>query len=101
MEHTSPSSLATTLAKRMREARSDLTGRWLERILDRVALTPNRVFPSDDLLDHMPLLIEGIADYLENPAEPVAADTPVVVHARALGELRYTQAFDEYEILKE
>jgi signal transduction histidine kinase len=101
MELTSPSSLATTLAKRMREARSDLTGRWLERILDRVALTPNRVFPSDDLLDHMPLLIEGIADYLENPAEPVAADTPVVVHARALGELRYTQAFDEYEILKE
>jgi signal transduction histidine kinase len=101
MEQTWHTPLASTLAARLREARTELTGRWLERIVDRVALTPNRVFPSDQLLDHMPLLIDAIADYLEDPAQPVAADTPVVVHARALGELRHTQSFDEYEILKE
>ena len=69
--------------------------------MDRVALTPNRVFPTDELLDHMPLLIDGIAAYLEDPGHPLIADTPVVVHARQLGELRHAQAFDEYEILKE
>ena len=101
MDETSHASLATALATRMRESRLELTGRWLERIVDRVSLTPNRVFPTDELLDHMPLLVEGIADYLENPNQPVVADTPVLVHARELGELRYAQAFDEYEILKE
>ena len=101
MEETSKASLAVVLAARLRDARIELTRRWLGRIVDRVALTPNRVFPTDELLDHMPLLIDGIADFVEDPAHPVSADTPVVVHARELGRLRYSQAFDEFEILKE
>ena len=93
--------LATTLARRLRAARDDLTARWLDRIVARVALEPNRVFPTDDLLDHVPLLIGGIADYLENPADEIAADVPVMAKAMELGELRHAQGFDVYEILKE
>jgi signal transduction histidine kinase len=93
--------LAATLAGRLRDARAELTARWLERIASRVALDPNRVFPTDDLLDHVPLLIGGIADYLEDPAEEIAADMPVVAKAMELGELRHAQGFDVYEILKE
>ena len=93
--------LATTLAARLRGSRAELTGRWLDRISARVSLDPNRVFPSDDLLDHVPLLIDGIADYLENLAEEVAADAPVVAKARELGELRYAQGFSAHEVLKE
>jgi len=93
--------LAVTLADRLRGQRDALTGRWLTRIADRVALTPNRIFPSDDLIDHVPLLLLGIADYLENPARPVLAETPVIAKAMELGALRHTQGFDEHQLLKE
>jgi signal transduction histidine kinase len=93
--------LATTLAARLRAAREELTRRWLERIVARVALEPNRVFPEDDLLDHVPILIDGIADYLEDPSDEISVDIPVVAKAREIAELRYEQGFDCYEILKE
>ena len=67
--------LATPLARRLREQRDALTLRWLERIAARVAIDKNRVFPSDELLDHVPVLIDGIADYVENPAEEIGTTT--------------------------
>ena len=93
--------LAVTLAERLRRHRDALTGRWLVRIADRVALTPNRIFPTDDLIDHVPLLLLGIADYIEDPARPVLAETPVIAKAMELGALRHTQGFDEHQLLKE
>ena len=93
--------LAPALADRLRDAREELTRRWLERIVERVALEPNRVFPTDELLDHVPLLIDGVADYLADPAHEIAGDAPVIAKAMELGELRHAQGFDEYELLKE
>jgi len=93
--------LARVLAERMRESRDDLTLRWLDRIGARVRLDPNRIFPTDALLDHVPLLIQGIADYIENPGKAILSDIPVVAKAMELGELRFAQGFDEYELLKE
>lgn len=93
--------LAVTLAERLRGHRDALTGRWLVRIADRVAITPNRIFPTDDLIDHVPLLLLGIADYIEDPARPVLAETPVIAKAMELGALRHTQGFDEHQLLKE
>jgi signal transduction histidine kinase len=93
--------LAKVLAERMRESKDDLTLRWLDRIGARVRLDPNRIFPTDALLDHVPLLIQGIADYIENPGNAILSDIPVVAKAMELGELRFAQGFDEYELLKE
>ena len=93
--------LAGVLADRLSLARHDLTTQWLARIAARVSLDPNRVFPTDELLDHVPLLIDGVADYVKNPAAEVGVDMPVVAKAMELGELRHKQGFDAYEILKE
>ena len=93
--------LAATLASRLRDSRDELTRRWLDRISDRVELSPNRVFPTEELLDHVPILIDGIAGYLEHPANVVSADIPVIAKAMELGELRFAQGFDEHELLKE
>jgi signal transduction histidine kinase len=93
--------LAKVLADRMRDSRDDLTHRWLDRISARVTMDPNRIFPTDALLDHVPLLILGIADYIENPGKIILSDIPVVAKAMELGELRFEQGFDEYELLKE
>ena len=70
--------LAGVLAARLRVAKRELVTQWLERIVARVSIDPNRVFPTDHLLDHVPLLIDGIADYLESPSAEVANDTPVI-----------------------
>lgn len=92
---------AVALAEQLRAAKNDLVLHWLNRIAERVSLEPRRVFPTDDLLDHVPLLIDGIADYLENPSAEISADLPVVGKAMELGALRHAQGFDAYEILKE
>jgi signal transduction histidine kinase len=93
--------LAKAVADRMRSSSEDLTHRWLDRISARVRLDPNRVFPTDSLLDHMPMLILGIADYIENPEKVILSEVPIVAKAMELGELRFSQGFDEYELLKE
>lgn len=93
--------LAAPMAARMRESRELITRRWLDRIAARVSIEPRRIFPSEELLDHVPLLIDGIAAYLEEPANDIAADPPVIDKAMELGELRHAQGFDAYEILKE
>lgn len=93
--------LASELAAQLRAARADVTRRWLDRISARVTLEVNRVFPTDELLDHVPILIDGIASYVENPALDVSTDVPVIAKAMELGELRHQQGFDAYEIFKE
>jgi len=101
MDLLAPCPLAGDLARRLRAEQDTLTRRWLDRISQRVALDPNRIFPTDELLDHVPMLISGIAAYLEDPSQTVSADMPVIAKAMELGALRYTQGFDEYELLKE
>src|SRR5689334_8075487 len=93
--------LAGALADRIRANREELTRRWLDRIAARVEIDPNKVFPTDELLDHVPLLMDKIADYLENPSDEITADAPVTGKAIELGELRWSQGFDAHEILKE
>ena len=101
MELTASCPLAKELAERIRSARRELTKRWLDRIVARVSIDKNRVFPSEELLDHVPLLIEGIADYIGDPSDEISADMPVVSKAMELGALRLSQGFDAHEILKE
>ena len=101
MEINTNCALAAELASRMRDAREDLTRRWLERIVSRVDMDPNRVFPTDELLDHVPLLMDRIADYLEDPAEEITTDAPLIGKALELGELRWAQGFDAHQVLKE
>jgi signal transduction histidine kinase len=85
----------------MREHKDELTRRWLDRISVRVTMDPNQIFPTEAILDHVPMLIAGIADYIEQPEKTLMADVPVVAKAMELGALRFSQGFDEYELLKE
>src|SRR3954470_19142861 len=101
MDLTAPCPLAGVLAQRLRDEQENLTMRWLERISQRFNLRPNRMFPTEDMLDHVPILILGIATYVEDPGQPVTAGTPVIAKAMELGALRHSQGFDEYELLKE
>lgn len=93
--------LASDIAEELRRGREQLTRRWLDRVTARVSMDPERVFPTNDLLDHMPLLLTAIADFIEDPADEITADMPVVGKAMELGQMRYDQGFDAHEIMKE
>lgn len=93
--------LAVALANSLRDRSALLARRWLERIAERANIEPERVFPTQSLLDDVPRVVEGIADYIETPVNEVGADTLVVTKAIELGALRFRQGFDVYEILKE
>ncbi|CAN5296701.1 hypothetical protein BH09GEM1_BH09GEM1_03540 [soil metagenome] len=95
------STLAEHLAARLRSARSEIVGRWLERIIARVTIEPRRVFPTDELLNHVPILVDGIAEFLEHGELAVDGTVPLDAKAMELGALRHSQGFDAYEILKE
>jgi signal transduction histidine kinase len=101
MEHTRSCPVAVELAARIRDARDELATRWLDRIAARLPIDPTSVFPTEELLDHVPLLLVGIADYLADPADEITADMPVLAKAMELGELRFAQGFDATELLKE
>ncbi|MEO7458078.1 MAG: sensor histidine kinase [Gemmatimonadaceae bacterium] len=98
---TSADALAAYLAARLRGGRETIVARWLERIAARVNLSPNNVFPTDELLNHVPLLVDGIADYLVEPTGEIGTTAPVVAKAMELGALRHAQGFDAHEIMKE
>lgn len=95
--------LAASLASRLRSSKEELVRRWLDRIVARVSLDPAKIFPTAELLNHMPLLVDGIADLLERPEQqqPGEEEVPIVPKAMELGALRHAQGFDAYEILKE
>jgi signal transduction histidine kinase len=96
-----PEVFASWAAQRFRDAREELISRWLERISARVSVDESKVFPTDELLNHVPLLIDGIANYVQSAAQELDGEVPVVAKAMELGALRHAQGFDAYEILKE
>ena len=98
---TYPVELAATLADGLRSNKQELVTQWLDRISARVAISTKRVFPTHELLNHVPLLVEGIAGYLKRPERDINSKAPVVAKAMELGALRHAQGFDAYEILKE
>jgi signal transduction histidine kinase len=98
---TYPLELAGNLSDRLRSAKQELVTQWLDRISARVAISTKKVFPTHQLLNHVPLLIEGIAGYLKRPEREIDSKAPVVAKAMELGALRHAQGFDVYELLKE
>jgi signal transduction histidine kinase len=101
MHDVRPCHLGPAIAERLRASRDDIVRRWLDRITARVAIAPGRVFPTDELLNHMPLLVDGIAALVAAPDADIDAEVPVTAKARELGALRYAQGFDAYQVLKE
>src|SRR5262245_40708130 len=89
------------LSSRIREAQQDLAARWLGRLEDLVSVETRSIFPSQDLLDHIPVVISEIAQFLSAPDENIAANTFVTTKARELGILRHQQGASAHQLLRE
>lgn len=91
-----------SIAGRIRAKSQALAMRWLERLDEILTIDRQRIFPTKDLLDHVPQLIEEIAAYVGAPeVEELAANTAVVAKARELGLLRYAQQASVHQLLRE
>ena len=49
------------IASRIAAERLSLSARWLARLRDLLTVNANQVFPSDQLLDHIPSLVDELA----------------------------------------
>lgn len=103
MMNTQPASPAHEfLARQLHVAHRRIADEWLERMAAVVTVDRNDVFPSDQLLDHIPALIDEIANFLEAPADSgIAANTTVMAKAAELGRLRYEQRASVHQLLRE
>lgn len=93
---------ASVIGRRIAAERLALAGRWLARLRELLTVTANEVFPSEQLLDHIPSLVEEISGYIAAPAdEEIAANAAVMEKARELGELRHRQRATAHQLLHE
>lgn len=93
---------AEAVADRIASEQAMLAARWFARLRDLVPVEATEVFPSDQLLDHIPTLIVDISGYLKAPEqEAIAANTAVVEKARELGALRHQQRASLHQVLRE
>jgi signal transduction histidine kinase len=93
---------AEVVSQRVSAERSVLAARWLNRLNELLLVEPNAVFPSDQLLDHIPTLIAEIAAYVKAPAdEEIATNAAVIDKARELGSLRHEQRASVHQLLRE
>jgi signal transduction histidine kinase len=93
---------AGIVSQRVEAERHVLAGQWLRRLNQLLTVEANDVFPSAQLLDHIPMLIGEIAAYLRAPEdEEIAANTVVIEKARELGSLRHEQRASVHQLLRE
>lgn len=90
------------IASRIQAETQTLSTRWFDRLKDLLPVAATQVFPSQDLLDHIPELLREIGAYLGAPEnEEIGANTSVIVKARELGLLRHRQSASVHQLLRE
>lgn len=53
----------------MRRRIHDITARWHQELLDHLKVRPQAIFPTSDLLDHMPLVVGHVVSFVEADGE--------------------------------
>jgi signal transduction histidine kinase len=93
---------AVVLSLRIASESRALASCWLVRLREILTVPANDVFASDQLLDHIPSLVEEIAAYVGAPTDSeIAANAAVMTKARELGMLRHQQQASVHQLLHE
>src|SRR6187431_3781924 len=96
------SNFSVRIAERIRLADRDLAARWLDQLKELLPVDVNDIFPTDQILDHVPSLIREIADYVAAEApDAIAANTAIQSKADELGVLRFEQQASVHQLLRE
>lgn len=92
----------THFANRLAAEHTTLAKAWLERLDALLDVDRRDVFPTHQLLDHIPDLLREVAVYLRAPADQeIAANTAVMAKATELGLLRFDQRASVHQLMRE
>ncbi len=96
------SAFAKFAGERLRESRVEICELWLAQLSDIVAVAERDIFPSATLLDHVPVLLLEVAEFIVEPDDnEVVASSRMSAKARELGRLRHDQRASVHQILRE
>jgi signal transduction histidine kinase len=98
--HAQPHALEKTLGSALVERAAELTERWLRKVSARLPVEENRVFPTDELLDHVPEVIDYVGRYIA-AGGTAEGEEEVRRVLRGLAALRREQGYHVDEILAE
>lgn len=87
-------------ADRLEARREELTAAWLEALARRLHIRPRRVFPSDQLLNHIPDVLAGLAENLRQGSATLP-DASLSADIAELTRMRLEQGFDVQELAHE
>ncbi|MEP7116681.1 MAG: HAMP domain-containing sensor histidine kinase [Acidobacteriota bacterium] len=89
-------------ASRLVSDHASIAQAWLERLDALIDVPAREIFPTHQLLDHIPDLIVHIADYVRAPQEQeVGANTAVLAKAAELGLMRFDQRATVHQLMRE
>jgi signal transduction histidine kinase len=91
---------ADYLGRHLDQERNAITRRWVEQLEEQLEVAPERVLPSEDLLNHIPIVLSRVAAFVRNPREGIL-EAMVVEDLGRLAELRRSQGFGLQELLRE
>jgi len=89
------------IAQRIRNGHRDIAERWLHRLEAILPVETTDIFPSQEILDHIPALIHQIADHVAAGNGDLISNTAAFSKARELGELRFSQRASVHQLLRE
>jgi signal transduction histidine kinase len=90
------------IAQRLKDSSVVLAERWLDRVQELVTVSRMEVFPSRQLLDHIPEVIREIGVHVESPEKgSIESNRAILQRAAELGELRHMQHASVHQLLRE
>lgn len=91
---------ARFLGDRIQSRSADLTHRWLELLTDQIQVEARDVFPSEDLLNHVPGVLKRLGAFVADSGETLL-EALVIEDLSRLAELRRRQGYGVRELLRE
>lgn len=95
-------SFIESFAENLAKSSDTICRDWLDRLIDLLPVEKREIFPTRSLLDHVPILLRGMAADLREPeTRDVLVSSAVTEKARELGLLRFAQDASVHQILRE
>ena len=93
-----PDARLKELAEFLCARREEITRRWVEAVRTDPAIATSTKLPQEQLMDHLPLVFDDLAETLRGPSAP---KEETAQHAHQHGEHRWWQGFQFTELLRE
>jgi signal transduction histidine kinase len=89
-------------AQCLRRDSEQITRIWIEKLSSQLGIRPSRILPQEELLNHLPEVLDRAAEFLMAPdTEKITSERIVTEEMRGIARLRRRQGYDVQEIIRE